>query len=295
MNVQEIWAALLSIEKEGARGDETNYTSRARALDELEFKVFEPLGRLPAERRLEGRTLLHAAEALKRTLEVEDGRMFQQLRANIRAGGYRGADFKQMIWEYVGDKARNIPAEAGYSELDLFIHELLFPTPPPQEILVREPEMVGYQPTPAHIVFELSEKAQFTPDDLFYDLGAGLGQVAFLVHLLSGVAVRGVEVEPAFCQFARACAADLHLTGVSFLQADARQVDYSEGTVFFMYTPFTGKMLQDVLDQLHQISPGQNIQLFTYGPCTPTVAKQTWLECLENGTETDKLGVFRRL
>lgn len=260
-------------------------------MDELEFEVIEPLDQLSGP-SAELRALHQTAEGLKLQLEAVDARLFQRLRANIQIGEYRGADFMQMIREYVGEEAFNAPADIGYSPLDFFLHELLFSDPLPQETLVREPDMVGYQPTPAHIVFDLIEKARLTREDIFFDLGSGLGQVSLLVHLLSGVAVRGLEVEPTFCQYARACAEFFHFPHVVFLEADARKADYSDGTVFFLYTPFMGKMLEEVLGQLRQVSQTRPIKVFTYGPCTPIVAKQKWLMCLENGAETYKLGMF---
>ncbi|HNB53775.1 MAG TPA: class I SAM-dependent methyltransferase [Anaerolineales bacterium] len=293
MNLPDIQAMLHSFEQDVALLDEVHFTARARAIDELEFYVLAPLNLLPADSKPEEvYAVQQAAESLTRQLEAVDTRLFERLRANIRAGEWKGTGFKQLIQKYVGEEASLTPVEIGYSALDLFIHKLLFLQPPPQATRIPEPEMVGYQPTPAHIIVELNEKAQFSPDDLFYDLGAGLGQVSLLIHLLSGVAVRGVEVEPAFCQHARACAAELHLSEVSFLQTDARMADYSDGTMFFMYTPFTGKMLEEVLNKLRQVAQLRQIKIFTYGPCTPIIAKQTWLKCLENGVETDKLGSF---
>jgi SAM-dependent methyltransferase len=146
------------------------------------------------------------------------------------------------------------------------------------------------------MIFELVEKAHLTGEDVFYDLGSGLGQVSLLVNLLSGVTAKGVEFEPAYCDYARARAADLHLSGVEFINVDARQADYSDGTVFFMYTPFEGKMLQEVLEKLRLEAQRRRISLFTYGPCTPQVSRQNWLKRVDqNGDHLYKLGVFQSL
>jgi hypothetical protein len=102
------------------------------------------------------------------------------------------------------------------------------------------------------------------------------------VNLLSGARAKGVEFEPAFCEYARACAADLNLSQVEFINVDARQADFSDGTVFFMYTPFEGKLLQEVLEKLHQVSRTKMIKLFTYGPCTLPVSRQSWLKCVDH-------------
>jgi SAM-dependent methyltransferase len=153
-----------------------------------------------------------------------------------------------------------------------------------------------YQPTPARIVLELAEKADFQPHDVFYDIGSGLGQVAILVHLLSQVWAKGVEFEPAYCDYARRCARELNLSQVAFINADARAADYSDGTAFFLYTPFEGKMLERVLEKIKDESVGRDIRLYTYGPCTLQVARQGRLERLDqNGSEVYRLAIFKNI
>ena len=68
--------------------------------------------------------------------------------------------------------------------------------------------MIYYQKTPARIILELVKKAAFQPGDVFYDLGSGLGQAAILVNLLASVISKGVEFEPAYCHYAKTCAAE---------------------------------------------------------------------------------------
>jgi hypothetical protein len=154
--------------------------------------------------------------------------------------------------------------------------------------------MVYYQKTPARVVFDLVEQAHFTKEDVFVDIGSGMGQVAFLVHLLAGITARGIEFEPAFCDYAKACAAELHLSHVTFINHDARQADYSEGTVFFMFTPFRGAILREVLALLRQESLRRRIKMITYGPCTAEIAGQSWLESLTSvGNDLYKPAFFR--
>jgi hypothetical protein len=80
---------------------------------------------------------------------------------------------------------------------------------------------------------------------------------------------------------------------VEVLNADARAADYSQGTVFFMYTPFEGRILEDVLEKLRMDSQGRRIRLFTYGPCTRQVSGQSWLRRIDqNGDSIFKLAEF---
>jgi len=108
--------------------------------------------------------------------------LFQRLRADIRRGGYTGTALKGLIDEYVGrdSSVSRHQDELGYDSLDVFINGLLLIQAVPSETKAREPEMVYYQQTPARIIFELVEKAQLTREDVFYDVGSGLGQVPIL-------------------------------------------------------------------------------------------------------------------
>ncbi len=294
----EIQAELAAIEQDAALCEAINFNHRAEAIDAIEFGIIDRIEGLlqmiaPPEALI---SLQQRAQRVKRQLEAVDAALFQRLRADIRTGSCTGAALKAVIDQYTGrHSSRSQQQDApDYDNLDLFVNGLLRIQAVPVETQAREPEMVYYQKTPARIILELVEQAQLTEEDRFYDLGSGLGHVPILASLLSGARAIGVEFEPAYCDYARVCAAELNLTRVEFINADARTTDYSAGSVFFMYTPFTGSMLQAVLDRLRGAAQARTIRLFTYGPCTAKVAQQGWLQCLDNhGGHRYKLGVFR--
>jgi SAM-dependent methyltransferase len=208
---------------------------------------------------------------------------------------YPGKEFKSLVNQYFdfNSACNKDQEEIGYDNLDIFINRLFPFETMPEQTKDLEPEMVYYQKTPARMVFELVEKSGFTKEDVFFDLGSGLGQVAILVNLLTGISVKGIEFEPAFYEYARDCAMELNLFNVTFINVDARKADYSEGTVFFMFTPFRGEMLQEVLDLLRKESLLRKIKIITYGPCTAQVALQSWLDfAAPKDDHIYKLGVF---
>ena len=60
-----------------------------------------------------------------------------------------------------------------------------------------------------------------------------------------------------------------------------------------MYTPFRGRILQDVLAKLRGESQSRRIRLFTYGPCTSHISEQSWLMRIDQHADYPyKLGVF---
>jgi len=273
--------AIEAIAKNAVLYDGKSFDQRADALDYLCFHIIGEIESL-LQKVGEGDDLIllkHSAEKVKAKLEEVDARLFEKLRANIRAGYCRGRKFRKLVGEYVSlDPARNPQHyKPGFDNLDLFINGMLSVPPMPEQTKDLEPETVYYQKTPARILFELADKCNFAEDDVFFDLGSGLGQAAILMNLLTGARVKGIEFEPAFCDYSRDCAASLNLSGITFINTDARQADYSDGTVFFMYTPFNGAMMNEVLARLKMVSLQRKIRIITYGPCTPQVAAQSWL------------------
>lgn len=297
MIISEIQVDIESIENNAAVYDETNFSRRADAIDFIDFHVIGRLEVLQQNAALPGSdTLILRAMQVKRRLEDIDTNLFKRLRQNISEGIYTPSLFRKMVCSYMGYDGGDMGSQEkpGYDNLDLFINGLLSTAPLPEATTDREPEMVFYQQTPARIIVKLTELAQLTPWDVFFDIGSGLGQVGILVNLLSGATTIGIEYEPAYCSYATACSSQLNLPNVQFINADALDTDYSRGTVFFMYTPFEGSMMNGMLETLRLESQKRFIRIFTYGPCSHQVAGQDWLECVNGeGGDVYKLYEFR--
>ena len=101
-------------------------------------------------------------------------------------------------------------------------------------------------------------------DDVFVDLGAGLGKVVMLARLLTGATARGIEIQPVLVDRARAAASALGIDA-SFTEADVRDADLDDGTVFFLYAPFTGPVLADVLERMHAVAKRRSIVVCALG------------------------------
>jgi hypothetical protein len=294
--VSEIQAGIKAIKENAALLKEINFYSRTEAIDFIDFHIiYRVEGLLQGAGPNEDLYILkQRAEHLIHDLDKINGNLFAQLREKIKAGVYtKSSSFKKTIDKYmeypVND--RNRQDNIGYDNLDVLINGLLFNQPIPEARTDRAAEMVFYQKTPARIIFQLAESVQLRPDDAFFDLGSGLGQVAILMHLLTGATAKGIEYEPAFCNYAKECAAQLNLFDVEFINADARDGNYAEGTIFFMYTPFEGQMMLDMLEILKMESSKRTIRIFTYGPCSPHVARQNWLNCI-NGNADDPYQLY---
>ena len=287
---REIPSDIEAIEKERTLFDQANFIGRVEAIDRLEFHILGQIGVAldshPAKDLLD---LKDRAERLKDRLEEINARLFRKLRAQIKSGSLTGEKLKRELEKY----GRDSGGSSRYDGLDVLVGGLLRLNTPPQETQSRDPEMVFYQPTPAHIILELVEKMSIAPDEVFYDLGSGLGHVCILVNLLTGVKTKGVEFELAYCDYARKCARRLNLSRVEFINGDARTADYSDGTIFFMYTPFRGRLLEEVLRKLRRESDKRTISICSYGSCTLDLSNQPWLRRVDQNPNTEyALAIF---
>lgn len=293
MLIFKLQSYLEAIAKDASLYEKKNFEKRSEAIDFIGFQVIDQVDEYLQDTTSPDKLLQlrQRAEKVRSALEETDQQLFQHIQSEIRRGRYAGTAFKALISEYID---LNVNDEyIGYDNLDVFINGLSLFQTMPEQTKDLEPEMVYYQKTPARIVFELVEKSHISQEDVFFDIGAGLGQVAILVNLLAGITTKGIEFEPAFCDYARNCAGELNLSDVTFINVDARAADYSEGTIFFMFTPFRGEIMEVVLEMLRRESLQRKIKIITYGPCTAHVALESWLDAVVmEESSTYKLGIF---
>jgi hypothetical protein len=134
---------------------------------------------------------------------------------------------------------------------DTWVDQLLgIAAPPPDRAL--PPGAVPYLPCGVDEILAMLRDVPLGADDVFVDLGAGLGRVVMLVHLLSGVRTVGIEIQPHLVEAARARSRALGID-VTFEQANVVDCEL-DGSVFFLYAPFNGALLARVLDKLHGLA-----------------------------------------
>ncbi len=124
--------------------------------------------------------------------------------------------------------------------------------------------LIGYHASGIAPIVRALMEVPIVPEDVVVDLGAGLGKVVLLTRLLTGATVRGLELQPALVERARAAAARLQIE-VCFTQGDARDSALEDGTVFFLYAPFTGPVLGDVGRRLHGVAQRHAIVVCALG------------------------------
>jgi Histone methylation protein DOT1 len=218
------------------------------------------------------------AKALRTQLEAANAELCQSVRADI-VRGTQLHTFLKWIQGSVTQNGSGSPLPGfGFDFRDELVSGVLQLREPSEPNLPRSPEMVPYQPTPVRHILHLIAATALAEDDVFVDLGSGLGHVPLLVSMVTGAQSLGIEVQAAYVASARECAQSLRLSRLRFIPQDAREADLSSGTVFYLYSPFNGSILTDVLSALRMESTRRPIKICSLGPCTRTVASETWLK-----------------
>lgn len=285
-------ALLLQLEQDRSLDEPERMRERSDALDLLDACLsFEQDEGGDAEAA--PKALLHArAGAVAARLEAVDATVHQAIRSEIRQGRAPGWLLEQIAACSRGGSGALPLHDEGYDYLDAAVAGILPFGEPDAEIGELADEMVFYQPTPARHIFDLIGCAALAEGDVLVDLGSGLGHVPLLVAICTKARGIGIEYEAAYVDCARQCAAALNLSRATFVRQDAREADFSCGTLFYLYTPFSGGILRTVLDALRREAARRAIRIGTYGPCTQVVAGEPWLEAI--GTlQTGRLALFR--
>ena len=261
---------------------------RIEALDRLDAFNLEVSARVADST---GAATYHCAKALQAKLEAANLEVYEAIRHDIRQGDGSTSLLQWLPTSGAGEDVPGIANGAGYDYLDELIVGVLRFEETGAAIVQPTTEMVFYQSTPARHIFDLIDRTALNEHDVLVDLGSGLGHVPLLASICTRARSIGVELEPVYVDCARQSAETLNLKNVTFIQQDARAAKLTDGTVFYMYTPFTGNMLRAVLDSLQREGDRRDIRICTFGPCTATVANEDWLEVV-GVPQADRVSIF---
>lgn len=177
--------------------------------------------------------------------------------------------------EYSPDDLKRDLSTRPVFEWDAFVERVFAIDEVPRPEKGREEDMVHYLASPMEAILELV--AELEASDVLYDLGCGLGKVAMLAAFLSPARAKGVEMEPAYVRCARERILAARLERAEILEGDARDVDYSDGTVFYFYDPFRGEILASVLAKLENVAGAKPIRVASRGKSNAVMDETPWL------------------
>lgn len=187
-----------------------------------------------------------------RTVNESLRRRVRSARAEVQTGALRGAALLERL------------LSIHLTDRDPWVDELLAieGTPPDTPDLPRG--SAPYLPCGVEEIMTMVQEVPVRPEDEIVDLGSGLGRMAILAHLLSGARAFGVEIQGPLIRSAQARCVELGLDAVSFVHANAVDVELN-GSVFFLYAPFSGAMLSSVLRRLEDVARRRPIVVCAVG------------------------------
>jgi SAM-dependent methyltransferase len=97
--------------------------------------------------------------------------------------------------------------------------------------------------------------------DVFVDIGSGVGRAAVVMHLLTGAAAIGLEIQPPLVRASRELATRVGAGRVSIVEGDAVTTGVPTGSVFFLYCPFSGDRLAKIVGDLEPIARTRPIRV----------------------------------
>ena len=284
--MHELRTLLSGLAKDASLGDEDRLPLRIHALDRIEACLFALGDADPALRQ--------QVEAASTRLDAINLDLYESLRNDIRTGRdpQRFLQCARALSQNSLCDARTVRPGNDYDALDELLGGVLGFVEPQMPTTELAPDMVFYQPTPARHILAMISQCGLGEGDVLVDLGAGLGHVPLLAAICTRAHAVGIELEPAYVACAQRVAATLNLDNVRFVQSDVRAADLSKGTVFYLYTPFKGEILCEVLETLRQQARKRPIRICTFGPCTPVVARESWLR-VDGAPLADQVAVFQ--
>jgi len=264
------------LEADASFEEPSKFRDRVAALERLDAYDLE--GHVARDDEEGENAIFRRAEELHARLEASNLKFCETIREGIRLGhGARAMPSWAGTFDTSDCVDDVVPGES-YDYVDELVRGVLRLASPDEATRALEPGMVAYQPTPARHIFDLIRRAELTERDVLVDLGAGLGHVSLLAAICTEGQNIGIEREEAYVRSARRSAAELKLRKVNFVEQDVRETDLSHGTVFYLYTPFRGTILCEVLNLLWREAKRRAIRVYTFGPCTTTVTEEPWLE-----------------
>jgi SAM-dependent methyltransferase len=123
---------------------------------------------------------------------------------------------------------------------------------------------IVYGTTPASTVLQLLEFGGATADDVFYDLGCGLGVPTIVAAHFCKRSI-GIEILPEVAQKAREVAQGLKIENAFFELTDFRSADVSQGTLIYCYsTCMRAQSRAEVAEGVSRARPGTRVLTVTH-------------------------------
>ena len=200
MDYDALWDAFETLLSDSALNEPSNIYGRAEALDSLKFIEDDARNR-PGSPEVDAR--ITSVIQLQTHLESINKLLFDEVWESLRAHTLPPSSLRGLLNRFT----HYSPGECGYSHfdyeaLDVLISGTFFSDKVPDPRKALNADMLPWEASPGSVILDLVDHLPCQNDDVFYDLGSGLGSITLLVNLLTRIQTVGVEREPVYCDYA---------------------------------------------------------------------------------------------
>jgi predicted RNA methylase len=140
-------------------------------------------------------------------------------------------------------------------------------------------EQFTYEGTPYNLIRDFLTIIQPDENDIIYDLGAGYGKIAFYGAATTKSFFKNIEIVPDRVDISNQIKKRFKFDNTEFVQGNVLDFDLSDGTVFFLFNPFSHATLEKLSQKLHAVSQIHPIKIVTWGgPSNDFFEKENWLK-----------------
>src|SRR6185436_6344263 len=151
---------------------------------------------------------------------------------------------------------------------------------------VAHPDAVHYEPLPYHAVFKIMQRLALGPNDVFVDVGSGMGRAVCVAASRPIAGVLGVEIDPELNGIASANIARMRdrRAPIRLRCQSATEFDFAHATVLWVFNPFGAATMAKVLARLRaswEQNPRALRIAYINATCAHLFAAEPWLEVAE--------------
>lgn len=132
-------------------------------------------------------------------------------------------------------------------------------------------------------------------EDLFVDLGSGIGKVVFFVALNFGLPAMGIEINPALYRASLEIKDKLKIKKAVFVGGNVLEEEFPEGSIFYVHgTSWSEEVYQKLTQKFEEIKPGALVLSVTH-PLTAPFLKLVKKIKIDLNWSREPLFIYQRL
>lgn len=237
----------------------------------------------------EGSLLVQSFSAhLKKCRAVYEG-FFQKRRDLIASGKYTSKDFRADL-ESLMDSS--LGDEIIFDDADVFVRELFALNSVPERSSKLAKYCREYEPTPIRLVLNGLSRIDLKEGDVFVDVGTGLGIIPITVGFYYGIRAIGIEIEESFVKAGSEVVSRMSLKDIEIRCEDANRASFSDGSVFFFFSPVEKNILENICRKLSTEAESRTIHILSLFDSSRVFLEQEWLHSDSKTYDPDRVMVF---